>query len=258
MLQKAGVVVILFQLGFQRKAHRSLDLQLIVIEIRTVAAHPLALPVLGRGKSGVPCQLRHIVLNTVLVTKFGGVELAAGGLLLEHKVHAVINNGLALHRGYEPIPGNVNIRKHLNIRLPANAGAGIALVVRLLVQAADVLALFKMQGIAIAVPVNFRVHIFRRILGGAKPQAVKAQGELITACAAGVIIFGPGIHLAKQQLPVFSLLVLVVIHRNTAAKVLHLIGAVQVAGHHDPIAAPLSGLVYGVAHNFKDGMLTAL
>ena len=36
------------------------------------------------------------------------------------------------------------------------------------------------------------------------------------------------------------------------------IGAVQVAGHHDPIAAPLSGLVYGVAHNFKDGMLTAL
>ena len=30
------------------------------------------------------------------------------------------------------------------------------------------LALFKMEGVAVAVPVNFRVHIFRRILGGAK------------------------------------------------------------------------------------------
>ena len=137
-----------------------------------------------------------------------------------------------------------------------NPGAGGFVPAGLLVEG-DVLPLFKPQGVLLLVPVDLHLHVFAGILGGAEPQAVEPQGKLVVVPGV-VLVLAPGIQLAEHQLPVVALLVLVIVHRNAPAEVLHLNGAVQIFGDDNGGAVPLPGFVDGVGEDFKHRVLTAL
>ena len=83
------------------------------------------------------------------------------------------------------------------------------LLVRLLVQAADVLALFKMQCVARIAGADIHIHVFRGILRGAQAQAVEAERILVAAVRV-VVILAARIHLAEDKFPVVALLPVVV------------------------------------------------
>ena len=89
-----------------------------------------------------------------------------------------------------------------------------------------------MQFEACSVAVNFRVHVFRGVLCGAKTESVQTEGEFINF-AAVVVVLASGVHFAEDKLPVVALFIAVVIHRNAAAEVLDLHRTVGVSGDND-------------------------
>ena len=123
-------------------------------------------------------------------------------------------------------------------------------------QATDVLALFEVQMIMIAVAVDVGRHPGRRILGGAQAQTVQAQAEIIVAAALGV--FAAGVQLAKDQVPVPAFLGLVVVNGDAAAKILDLDDVVREQRDIDAVAVAVACLIDGVGNNFKNGMSAAL
>ena len=107
-----------------------------------------------------------------------------------------------------------------------------------------------------AVPPDVGGHPLAGVLGGAKTQAVQAQGVFIVILARGV--FAAGVHLAEDQLPVVAVLLGVIVHRNAAAAVLHLDAAILEAGEGDAGTVALPGLVDGVGEDLEDGVGAAL
>ena len=61
---------------------------------------------------------------------------------------------------------------------------------RFLVQAADVLALFKVERVLLAVPIDGGIKVFAGVLGGAAAQAVEPQGVLIVVPVLAVLAAG--------------------------------------------------------------------
>ena len=114
-----------------------------------------------------------------------------------------------------------------------------------------------MQLVALIVPADDHVHIFRGVLRGAGAQPVQAKGIFIIL-AVVVFILAAGIHLTEDQLPVVALLVLVPVHGAAAAEILHLDGLVRVSGDGDEIAKALPRLINGIGENLKHGMFAAL
>ena len=123
-------------------------------------------------------------------------------------------------------------------------------------QTAHILALFKVELILKAIPIDGGVKIFAGVLGGTGAKAVKAQGVLIVLPLR--IILAAGVQLTKHQLPVVAPFLLVPVHRTTPSKVLHLNGVVGKAGDNDQLAVAFPGLVDGVGHDLKYRMLTAV
>ena len=70
---------------------------------------------------------------------------------------------------------DVDVGKDLQVRLPTLAASGLFFVGRLLFQPTDVLSLFKMEIVAISVPINFRIKILRGILCRTGTQSVESQ-----------------------------------------------------------------------------------
>ena len=134
--------------------------------------------------------------------------------------------------------------------------AGAASLVGLLLQAAYVLALFKVQMVVVTVAVDVGGHPRRRVLGGAQTQTVQAKAELVVILTLAVL--AARVHLAEQQLPVEATFAVVPVHGHTTAKVLHDDAAVLAAGHVDGIAVAIAGFINGVGHDLKDRVGTAL
>ena len=100
-----------------------------------------------------------------------------------------------------------------------------------------------------AVAVDVGGHPLTGILGGAQAQTVQAQAEIIVAAALGV--FAAGVQLAKDQVPVPSLLGLVVVNGDAAAKILDLDDVVREQRDIDAVAVAVACLIDGVGNNFK-------
>ena len=238
------------------EAEGHVQLNLVLRLVRPVAATALRRPDLHVGEGLLARQFPHIVGDAVFIDELLGVE-AAAVLRPENEHQALVDDSLPAQNIPEILNRHRDIGEHLQIWLPADDGAGVPLSVRLLLQAAHVLAPLEMQGVFIPVPAHLHVHVFGGILSGAGAQTVEAQGKLIAFRLVGVV-FAASVQLAENQLPVEPLLLLVVVHRHPAAEVLHLDGAVLVPGGHDAAAVALPGLIDGVGQNLEHSVLAAL
>ena len=237
------------------KAEGGGDFQLHLRPVFRVPAPALGLPVHGHGKGIVPHQLLDILFDAVGVAIFLGFELAPH-LVAEAEGDALIHHRLAAQHVPVVFHGDVDVREHLLVRLPVEAGAGLFPVGRLLLQAADVPALLKVEGVFEAVPPDDRIKEFRGVLGGAGAQTVETEGVFVVFPVFAV--FAAGVHFAEHQLPVVALLLLVVVHGAAPAKVLHLYAEVLVASDENGVPVALPGFVDGVGEDFKHRVLAAL
>ena len=207
-----------------------------------------------RGQGIVPCQFGGVVHNAVLIV-VGDLFRAFAGTVVEDQGHSGVDHRLALEHIPEGFGSHGDIGENIGIRHPADDGAGAAAAEGFLFQAAHVLAFFEVQVIVEAVAVDIGGHPGTGVLGGTQAQAIQTQGEIIGAAAFPV--FAAGVQFAEHQVPVPALFRLVVIHRNTAAEVLHFHAVVRVEGDVDLVAVAVPGFVDGVGDDLKDGMGTA-
>ena len=237
------------------EGERHIDLRLVFRLVGAIAHGALPLPELHARHGILTGELLHVVHDAVLIEKLRCLK-AAAHFVSEEEMNALVYNGLPLDRVEIVFDGDVDVREHGEIGLPADLRAGFALV-RLLVQAADVLSLFKMQCVARIAGADIHIHVFRRILRGAQAQAVEAERILVAAVRI-VVILAARIHLAEDKFPVIALLPVVVIYRDAAAVVLYLHGEIGIPRHGDLPAVTFTGLVDGVGQNLEHGMLTTL
>ena len=208
------------------------------------------------GRQGlVPYQLVGVVGDAMLVQvlEFFGV---AAGLVGKDQRNAVVDDGLTAEHILEGFRRDGDVGENLGVGLPADDRTGTLALERLLLQAADVPALFEVKVIVEAVAVDVGGHPLTGILGGAQAQTVQAQAEIIVAAALGV--FAAGVQLAKDQVPVPALLGLVVVNGDAAAKILDLDDVVREQRDIDAVAVAVACLIDGVGNNFKNGMSAAL
>ena len=260
VLQPRRVVVVFQQLYLIRETKSRTHAHLVVRLILAVPAHSLALAAEHRGQGVLPCYFCHIVRDAVLVAPALVPRLAGGGVLflfigkVEGKPR--VDHSLTAQHILIVAAGHIDIGKHLIVRLPVDDTAGAASLVGLLLQAAHVLALFKVQMVVVTVAVDIGGHPCRGVLGGAQTQTVQAKAELVVILALAVL--AARVHLAEQQLPVEAPLAVVPVHGHTAAKVLHNDAAVLAAGHVNSIAVAVAGFIDRVGHDLKDRVGTAL
>ena len=260
MLQPGGVVVVLDDLHFVGKAAGGRELHLVFRLIRTVPAPLFRLPEHRSGQSALPGQLRHIVLNAVLVNEILLRQRAVLLLIPELEGNPLIHHRLTAQYIREVFRWNGNIGKHIQIRQPAGAGAGLShlrLGQRGLFQFAHDLAPLKVELVLKAVPPDGDVHVAGGVLGGAGAQTVEAQRVFIVVTGE-VIILAAGVQLTVHQFPVVALFLFVPIHRAAAAHILHLNRAVIVPRHSDDPAVALPGLVDGVGEDLKNRVFAAV
>ncbi len=256
VLQPGGVVVVLHDGHPVGEAEGDRQLHLVLRLVLPVPALPLGLPKHRLGQGIFPGQFSDIVQDAVVIAEVGGLELPTG-LVAEAEGDAGVNHSLALHHVQVVLHGDVDVGKDLQVGLPAEGGARLSAPVSgLFVEPADILPLLKVEGVFGAVPVDGCVEILAGVLGGAGAQAVEAQGILIVVAVPAVL--AAGVQLTEHQLPVVALLLFVPVHRTAPAEVLHLDGLVLEPGDDDEIAVALPGLVDGVGHDLKHGMLAAL
>ena len=249
-------MIVFQQIVLVGNAHGHIQLNPILRLVRPVAALAFRRPYLDIGHGVVTGQFTDIIRNAVPIQEFLRFK-APPFRQAEEKQQVGIDNGLAAQNIPEVICGDLDIGKHLDIRLKADDGTGILFGIRFLFQSTDVLAVFKVKGIPKPVPAHLHIHIFRGILGGAGAKPVEPQRKLVALPFIGVV-FATGIQLAEDQLPIIPLFLLVVIHRHAASEILYLNGAVLKAGGNDFGAKSLPRLVNRVGQDLKHRMFTAL
>jgi len=241
------------------KAQRHAELHLVLRLVRPVAAPALRLPEHRLRQRVVPRQLPDIVGNAVCIQELLGVELAGGRLVPQPERDPGVHHRLPLHHILIVVQRHGDIRKHLQIRQPANGGAGPFLVggqLRAFKLPHD-LAPLKVEAVLLPLAVHRDVHIAGGVLGGTGTQAVQAQRELVVL-AVLVVVLAAGVQLAEHQLPVVAALFFVPVHRAAPAHILHLHGMIQKAGDGDELAVTAAGLVDGIGQDLKYRVLTAL
>ena len=249
-------MVILDDIHRVGKTEGDRQLYLIFRLVLPVPALALGLPEHRLGQGLFPRQLLDVVLDAVFVEEIGGLEPAGGGLVLEPEGDPGVDHSLALHHIGVIFRWDINVRKHVQVGLPVEGGAGLFPGVGLFLEPAHVLAFFKVEGVLEAVPADEGVKVLAGVLGGAGAQTVEAEGVLVVVVPAAVL--AAGVELAEHQLPVELALLLVPVHRAAPAQVLHLDGVVQETGDRDEVAVALLGFVDGVGEDLKDGVLTAV
>ena len=233
------------------------QLHLVFIHVRAVLTRAFSrLEERGGRQRVIPGQLLDIVHQTILIEVGYLLKFTGGGLIAKQEGDPSVDHRLALHRVAEVVSRDVGLHEDLPVRLPANRGAGMgAPGGGLCVQAADILTLLEVQGIPLAIPDDHHIHVLTGILGGAGTQAIETQCILIVSFPA---ILAAGVELAENQLPVVPLLGLIPVHRAATPLVIHLDGAIQIAGQGDQRAVARPGLVNGIGQDLKNGVLTAL
>ena len=178
-------------------------------------------------------------------------------MVAEAEGDAGVDHRLALEYIQEELYRNVDVGKHIQIRLPTEPRPCFFAAPRGLLKTADIFTLFKVKAVLKAVAMDQGVKILGSILCGTGAQAVETQGVLIIV-SLQVVVLAAGIEFAENQLPVELLLFFVPVHRAAPAEVLHFDGLVLVAGDGDGVSMAFAGLINGVAENFKNGVLAAL
>ena len=171
VLEPARVVVILGQCHLVGKAEGNVELHFIFGPVLPVAASALGGPALNRSDEFSAHQLGEVVGDAVLIEK---LLLLKGlpDLVSQDKMDAGIDHRLPPDRLAVVLQRHVDVGENVEVGAPADAGAGLPALGRLFFQAAHIFPMLKMQRVAIAVPENFDIHIFRGILGRAEAQAV--------------------------------------------------------------------------------------
>ena len=172
VLQPGGVVVVLRAVHPVGEGCRHVDLHVVQGHVRPVAHLFLALPELHGGEGVLSAELFGVVQNAVLIVKVRGLKFARGHLVFQVEGDARVDHRLALQNVLVILQAHVDIGEHLQVRLPLDEGARALFGVGLLVQAAHVFPVLKVQGVAAAVPADIHVHILGGVLGGAQAQAV--------------------------------------------------------------------------------------
>ena len=255
VLEPAGVVVILQTLHGVGERERDVHLDLIVGLVGAVTARGGTGAEMHGRQGLVPYQLVGVVGDAMLVQVLEFFGVAAGPVGKDQR-NTVVDDGLTAEHILEGFRRDGDVGENLGVGLPADDRAGALALERLLLQAADVPALFEVEVIVEAVAVDVGGHPLTGILGGAQAQTVQAQTEIIVAAALGV--FAAGIQLAKDQVPVPALLGLVVVNGDAAAKILDLDDVVREQRDIDAVAVAVACLIDGVGNNFKNGMSAAL
>ena len=145
------------------KGDGNIHLKLVLGLVVAVARHSLGLPVLNARKTVFADDLGDVVYNAVDVIEHGSVK-ASAVLVAEDKLNARVDNSLALHDVGEIFGRYVDVGKHLEVGLPCDFSARVLFGIGLLFKAADVFALFKMEGVAVAVASDIDVHILGAVL----------------------------------------------------------------------------------------------
>ena len=161
VLQEAGVVVVLHHLHAVGEAQSHIQLHLILGLVLAVAATALGIPAHGSGKSILPHQLGDIVGDARLIEELLRLELPCAHFPLEAEGNACVDNRLPLHDVAVIFHRDVNVGKDLQIRQPADGRAGALFVGGQLLhlKAADVLALFKVEGIFLPLAEHRHIHV---------------------------------------------------------------------------------------------------
>ena len=171
MLQPRGVVVILQHVHAVGKAERRGDLDLVLRLVRAVAALALGLDEVRLRERVFSGELLHIVADAVGIEKFLGAEFAVF-LDAQHKGDALIDDRLPVQHILKVFHGHVDVRKDVEIRLPADGRAGLFSVGRFGDEVSHDLAALKVQAVFFAVAADRDVHVLRGILRGAGAEAV--------------------------------------------------------------------------------------
>ena len=248
-------MVVLHMIDLLTETEGAGDLQLHLRPVLRVTATALGLPEGGHGKGILPYQLLHILTDTAFVAENFFLELFAH-LIAEFEGDTLVHHRLPAQHIPIVLHGNVDVGKHLLVRTPVEAGAGLSAPIRgFLLQTTLISALFKVQIVAETIPADGGIKKFGSVLGGAGAQTVEAQAVLIVLAVFAVL--AAGVHLAEHQFPVVALFLFVVVHGAAAAEVLHLHGEVFIPGDDDGVAMTLTRLVDGVAEDLKYRVLAA-
>ena len=159
MLQPRGVMIVFQHIDAVGKAQGSGNLHLVIRHIRPVTSLAFCLPELGHGHGFSLGQLLHIVENAVFITEIRLLEAAVRHLGPQPEGNPGIDHRLTFEDIRIILRRNIDVRKHVQIGHPVEAGAGLLAVCLFGFQTADVFALFKVQGIFLSVPANHRIKI---------------------------------------------------------------------------------------------------
>ena len=250
------MVVLLHHEG-AREAHARGDLDVVIGQVLAIATATVGLDKEGLGKVVGTDLLEHVVLDALGIAEVLFGELAVVALDAQAEGHVGVDHGLAAHGLAIPLVGDADRGKDLKIGAPFDGGTGAVFVAGLnlecLLFGADDLALFKVQGVFVAVAPNRDVHVLGSVLGRAGAQAVGAEREVVVA-ALVIVVLAASVELAKDELPVKALLGGVPVERAAAAVVLYLNGAIAKGGKGDELAVALARLVNGVGQDLEGGM----
>ena len=236
-------MIIFQQLRLVGKTERRTHFHFVVRPVLPVAPLCRRLAELHRRQALQIGHFFHVILNALLVAELRDRSLGAA-FVGEYKCHARVDDRLPLDHIQVSRRGNIDVRKHLAVRFPANPGAGFAAGAGFLLQAAYVFTFLKIQMVMESIAVHIRRHPLGRILRGAQAQAVETQRILIVFRPRGIL--AAGIHLTEKQLPVIPVFGLVVIHGHSPAEILHFHGVILKFGDEDAVAVAFAGLVDGV------------
>ena len=249
--------MVIFRHGsFVGKTQRAGKLHLVFRLVLPVAPPALGFPEDGRRQAPFTGEFCHIVLNAVFIKIIHRFKRSAP-LIAEAERNPGVHHCLTLHHVHKVFRRHSDVGKHVQIRQPADAGAGALAAQGLFAQPPHVLAPLEMKGILLPVAPDRHIHGAGCVLGGAGAQAVQSQGVFVVVAAVGVV-FSAGVQLAEHQLPVKLFLLGVPVHRAAAALILHLDGVVGIAGDGDQAAVAFPRFVNGVGQNFKHRVLAAV
>ncbi len=119
-------MIILCGVDLVGKGYGDVHLALILRLVVTVTGLDLGFPMLNGGQSVFTDKLRDVVYNAIGIVE-GGCLKGSAGLIAEYKFNARVDNRLTLHYIEKIFGLNVYVGKYLEVRLPCDFGACVAL-----------------------------------------------------------------------------------------------------------------------------------
>ena len=195
MLQPGGVVIVFRHIDLIGETECSRDLHLIVITVLTVATFPLALNESGSGERLLPRDFLDVIQDPFLIEEILGLKLPVD-LVAESERHSLVDHRLTAHDIFKIFGRNIDIRKDIQIRSPADGRAGFFAIGRFHRQflpffSAD-LALFEVEFIFVPVTPHRNVHILRSVLRGTGTESVETE-RVFVVLSLIVAVFASGI-----------------------------------------------------------------